>query len=315
MSVGPRTRALTRITSEARRHQVAAAYAALTQACTDTGDNAARAELISEHPQHAWWLPASNALALVHADADEAGALLRGVRVLDEHRVAVVVPDYDRVRIAHGQAVTFWRHPGQPVRDAAASARATAAVHRIHPNSALWLEDHDPFNGLLDGLDDTTLDEADQWFLRRCSAELREEWDRVEWPTPSAVILGARGMAACYDAGPNPGLFPQRPLWRGHREWDLVAARWRSELLRGHRDDLHAYTAAYTAHGRAELAPPYSQIGAWPDYQTVRDVVVLTAVMDTVRRAHLDAHLRRQAAHQVACLRGAHQPPWNWGRR
>lgn len=315
MSVGPRTRTLTRITSETRRRAVAAAYAALAEVCKDTGDNTSQAELISEHPHHAWWLPASNALALVHADADEAGTLLRGARLLDEHQVAVVLPDYDHVRIARGCAVTFWCSPGRPLRDAAVSAWATAAVHRIRPGSALWLEDHDPFNGLLDGLDDAALDEAGQSFLRERTAELREEWDRAEWPTPPTVILGAPVMASCYDDGSHPRLFPQRPLWRGHREWDLVAARWRTELLRGRRDDLHAYTTAYTSHGRADLAPPYGQIGAWPDCQTVRDVVVLTAVMDTVRRAHLDAHLRRQAAHQVACLRGAHQLPWNWGRR
>ncbi|MFD9684707.1 hypothetical protein [Kitasatospora sp. NPDC059088] len=315
MSVGPRTRTLTRITSEGRRHEVAAAYAALTQVCTDTGDNPSQAELVGEHPHHAWWLPASRALALVHADADEAGALLRGARLLHEHRVAAVAPDYDQVRIAHGRAVTFWRSPGHPLRDVAASARLTAAVHRIRPGAALWLEDHDPFEGLLDGLDDVALDDASQWFLRERAAELREEWERAEWPTPSTVILGARAIAPCYGDGSHPRLFPQYPLRYGHREWDLVAARWHTELLRGHRDDLHAYTAAYTAYSRAALAPPYGQIGAWPDYQTVRDVVVLTAVTDTVRRAHLDTHLRRQAAHQVACLRGAHRPPWTWGRR
>ncbi|MFF4817768.1 hypothetical protein ACFY2K_24600 [Kitasatospora sp. NPDC001309] len=138
MSVGPRTRTLTRITSEGRRYEVASAYAALTQVCADTGDNPAQAELVGEHPHHTWWLPASNALALVDADADEAGALLRGARLLHEHRVAAVAPYYDQVRIALGRAVTFWRSPGHPLRDVAASARLTEtrAGRRSPPQKA-----------------------------------------------------------------------------------------------------------------------------------------------------------------------------------
>ncbi|MFF2123215.1 hypothetical protein ACFVXH_38425 [Kitasatospora sp. NPDC058184] len=49
--------------------------------------------------------------------------------------------------------------------------------------------------------------------------------------------------------------------------------------------------------------------------QTVRDTVVLTTVMNTVRRARLDANIRQEAAHRIACLRGAHPVPWNWGPR
>ncbi|MER7673112.1 hypothetical protein ABTY61_32285 [Kitasatospora sp. NPDC096128] len=311
MSVGPRTSTLTQITSTARRRDVAATYAALTQACVITGDDARRAELVGEHPQHAWWLPASNALALVHSDLEDASVLLRAARLLERHRVAVVPPYYDEVRACSGFGVTFWYPPGRRrFGDEPVSAWVSAAVHRIHPDSASWLADHDPFDGLLDGLDDALLDEAGRWFLRERAAELREQWERIEWPSPPTVVLGVRRMVECRDAGAGPRLVLRRPLWRGHREWDLTAARWRSELLRGRPADLAAFTAAYASHGR-----PFDGLGAWPDYQVVRDVVVLAEVMDTVRRAHVDVHLRQQAAHQVACLRGAHQGPWNWGRR
>ncbi len=60
---------------------------------------------------------------------------------------------------------------------------------------------------------------------------------------------------------------------------------------------------------------PYDRIGAWSGYQVVRDVVVLTAVMDTVRRARLDPRTRDLARHQVACLRGVRPAPWDWGTR
>ncbi|MGW3041763.1 hypothetical protein ACWC9T_17405 [Kitasatospora sp. NPDC001159] len=87
-------------------------------------------------------------------------------------------------------------------------------------------------------------------------------------PSWSATVLGARQL--------------RRPLWRGAREWDLVAARWRYELLRGRRDDLQPYRDTYTAHGRADVAVPYGHIGAWSGYQVVRDVGVPTAVATPV---------------------------------
>ncbi|MFD9688391.1 hypothetical protein ACFWXO_21855 [Kitasatospora sp. NPDC059088] len=315
MSVGPTTSILLKAAKVARRQRITASYSAVTQACVDTGDTADGAELVSEHPDlHRWSLPASDAVAMVHTSLDEAWALLRGAQLLEQQPVPVVRPHYRHVRTHGARAVTFWHQPGRRHGDPAVSAWVTAAVHSIHPKSALWLEPHDPFDGLLDALADADVDEAGQWFLREHAARLREEWERIVWPTPPTVILGDTRTAACYDDGRCPRLLLRRPLRLGRREWDLVAARWRTELLRGHPVDLHAYTSAYTSRARPDLVP-YDQIGAWPDYQTVRDVVVLTAVMETVRRSHLYGTARQRAAHQIACLRGAHQLPWNWGQR
>ncbi|MGW2372986.1 hypothetical protein [Kitasatospora sp. NPDC001683] len=315
MSIGPSTSALLRTTSHARRRDVTASYVALTQACTASGDDARHAELVSDHPVNVWSLPAPRAIALVQTGLDDARALVRGAELLELHRVAVAAPYYSGVRTAAGRAVTFWHNPGKQRRDESLSARVTAAVHRIPPGAAPWLEDHDPFAGLLDDLEKTPLSESDRWFLREHAAWLRAEWEDIDWPTPPTVILGARQLTRCHDDGIHPRLALRRPLWRGHREWDLVAARWRNELLRGHRDDLRAYDDTYTAHGRADAAVPYGHIGAWSGYRVVRDVVVLTAVMDTVRRAHLDFQVRQLAVHQVACLRGARSAPWDWGKR
>ncbi|MFF0413457.1 hypothetical protein ACFYUY_23845 [Kitasatospora sp. NPDC004745] len=315
MSIGPRTRALLSTTSRTRRHHITASYAALTQACTTTGDDARGAELVATDPHDVWTLPGSRAIARVHTDSAEAWALLRGARLLAQHRVAVVAPFYDALR-AGGRAVTFWHEPGRLLREAAAlGGWVTAGVHRIRPGAAPWLQEHDPFAGLLDGLDDAPLEGAACRFLRERAVRLRQEWAAIDWPTPATVILGTRGMARCHDDGTCPRFALRRPLWRGRREWDLVAARWRGELLRGHRDDQQAHHDAYLAHTRADVALPYPHIGAWPHYQSVRDVVVLTAVMDLVRQAHLDSRTRQLAAHQVACLRGAHPAPWDWGKR
>ncbi|UKZ02819.1 hypothetical protein BOQ63_001405 (plasmid) [Streptomyces viridifaciens] len=314
VSVGPTTTALLKVTKAARRQQITAGYSALTQVCVVTGDNPDRAELVSEHPIQAWSLPASAAVALVHTDLDEAWALLRAARLLEQESVAVVRPHYDCVRTAGGRAVTFWHQPGRRQDDPAVSAWATASVHGVHPKLALWLEPHDPFDGLLEGLTDADVDEAGQWFLREHAAWLREEWERIDWPTPPTVILGDTRMARCYDDGRCPRLLLRRPPRLGRREWDLVAARWRAEFLRGRPVDLQAYTAAYTSRARPDVALPYDRIGTWDGYQSVRDVVALTAVMDTVRRSHLDGRARQLAAHQIACLRGAHQRPWDWGR-
>ncbi|WP_031077693.1 hypothetical protein [Streptomyces sp. NRRL WC-3742] len=315
MSIGPSTSALLETTGRTRRQDVTASYVALAQACAATGDDARHAELVSDHPHDVWSLPASRAIALVHTGQDEAWALVRGAELLEQHRVAVVAPYYGGVRTAAGRAVTFWHDPGERRRDESLSARVTAAVHRIHPGSALWLEEHDPFAGLLDGLDDAPLSGSARRFLFECTAWLRAEWAGIDWPTPPTVILGARRLARCHDGGTHPQLALRRPLWRGHREWDLVAARWSNELLRGRRDDLQAYHRTYTAHGRTDAAMPCDRIGAWSGYQVVRDLVVLTVVMDTVRRARLDSRTHDLAVHQVACLRGARPAPWDWGQR
>ncbi|MFJ6379112.1 hypothetical protein ACIQI7_03735 [Kitasatospora sp. NPDC092039] len=281
-----------------------------------TADDARQAELVSDSPNHLWSLPASRTLAVVHPDLDEAWALIKGAQFLREHRVAVTAPWYTDVRTGtEGRAVTFWPDPGKPSADTSLSAWVTALTHRIDPASAPWLREHDPFAHLLDGLDDAPLDDAARRFLRERTAQLREEWDYLDWPTPDTVVLGALGMVPVHDDGVHVGLLLRRPLMRGHREWDLVAARWRSELLTGPREDHRTYADTYFSYEREGRIPAHPYIGAWSGYQVVRDVVVLTTVMDTVRRTHLDADTRRKAAHRVACLRGAPSAPWNWGQR
>ncbi len=297
-----------------RKLDVAASYEALTEVCAATADKAGRAELVSDCPNHLWSLPASRVLAIVHSEPEEGRALLESARLLRRHHVAVVSPRCSDVhRCAEGRAVTFWQPCGKPSADTSLSAWVTALIHRIDPAAAPWLREHDPFAELDD--DPDGLDEADRAFLREHTAQLREEWDFLDWPTPDAVILGGPGMAPVHDDGVHVGLLPRRPLRRGHREWDLVAARWRSELLTAPREDHRTYADTYLSYQCEERLPGHPYIGAWSGYRTVRDVVVLTAVMDTVRRARFDAGARRLAARQVACLRGAHPAPWNWRPR
>ncbi|MFE6056936.1 hypothetical protein ACFQ6N_39880 [Kitasatospora sp. NPDC056446] len=308
---------LLRTIAPARRLDVLGSHEALAQACAATGDDVVVAELISDGPNHLWSLASRpRVLAIVHPDLDEAWALIRSVQFLRQHRVAVTSPSFTEIRAAAGgRAVTFWQNPGQRSPDTSLSAWVTALTHRIDPGTALWLGEHDPFDGLLDGLDDAPLDGAVCRFLRERVAQLREEWDYLDWPTPDTVILGADRMVPCHDDGVRVGFLLRRPLRRGHREWDLVAARWRSELLTGPREDHRTFAGTYLSYQSEGRSPAYPYIGAWSGYQVVRDVVVLTAVMDAVRRAHLDGGLRREAAHRVACLRGAHPAPWNWGKR
>ncbi|MEV7026046.1 hypothetical protein [Kitasatospora sp. NPDC093558] len=313
MSAGPRTRMLLKTTSTARRHAITASYSALTQVCITTADCPEQAELVSEYPTHTWDLPQSNALAIVHRNLDEAWALIKSAKLLEHHQLLVVTPHYTNVLTAACHAITFWHPPGPQRHDPAASARVTAGVHRIDATTAPWLaeDQHDPFNGLLDGLDDGPVPDPAKRFLHDQASQLRKEWADIDWPTPTTHILGARHAARCHGSRSNPRLFLRQPLLRGHREWDLVAARWRSDLLLGHLNDNMGYTQTYATHTHT----PHNHIGTWPDYQIVRDVIVLTEVMSTVRRAHLDARTRQQADYQIACLRGAHPRPWNWGRR
>ncbi|MFE7531622.1 hypothetical protein ACFU7Y_38830 [Kitasatospora sp. NPDC057542] len=315
MSVGTRTRTLLKTTTPTRRLDVAASYEALTQACAATADDARQAELVSDSPNHLWSLPVGM-FAMVHPDLDEAWAVIKGALYLREQRVPAIAPWYHDVRAGtEGRAVTFWPDPGKTSADTSLSAWVTALTHRIDPASAPWLREHDTFAGLLDGLDDAPLNAAARRFLREHTAQLHEEWDYLEWPTPDAVVLGAHGMIPIHDGGVHVGLLLRRPLTRGHREWDLVAARWRSELLIGPREDHRTYAGTYLSYQREDQVPDYPYIGAWSGYQVVRDVVALTAAMGAVRRAHLDKRIRQEAEHRVACLRGAYPAPWNWGLR
>ncbi|MBD0670073.1 hypothetical protein [Streptomyces sp. CBMA156] len=316
MSVGTRTESLLKITSPARGLDIEASHEALVQACVDTGDDAGRAELVSDSPNHLWLLPAERTLAMVHPDPDEAWAVVRSARFLRQQGVAVTTPWYSDVRPSTGGlVVTFWPAPGKRRADPAWSAWATALTHRIDPAAAPWLRPHDPFAGMGADLDNAPLKASDRYFLRERVAGLREEWEYLDWPTSDVVVLGGRGMVPVHDDGVRVGLLLRRPLTRGHREWDLVAARWRSELLIGPSENQSAYTRTYQDYERPDQAQGRFFIGIWSGYRVVRDVVVLTAVMDTVRRAHLDDGIRAQAAHRIACLRGTCPAPWNWGPR
>ncbi|WP_030247550.1 hypothetical protein [Streptomyces sp. NRRL S-350] len=300
-------------TTLARRLDVAASFETLTRACAAIAADFRRAELVSDSPNHLWSLPASHSLALVHPDVDEARALIKGAQFLRQHQVAVASPWSTDVHMStDGRAVTLWQDPGKPSTDTSLSAWVTALTHRIDPGAAPWLRDHDPFAGLLDGLDEAPLNDAARCFLRERAAQLHEEWDHPDWPTPDAVILGALGMVPCHDDGVRVGFLLRRPLHRGHREWDRVAARWRSELLIGPREDHGSYADVYLSYEREDQSLNHPYIGAWSGYQVVRDLVVLTAVMETVRRAHLDANVRQAAVHRVGCLRGANPVPWRW---
>ncbi|MER8103238.1 hypothetical protein [Kitasatospora sp. NPDC094016] len=314
MTVGPRTGALITFTRDTTiRAGVRAAYAALTQACRDSGDNAHHAELVGEHPRYAWLLPHSNALAVIHDSEQEACELLACADLLRECRVPVVPAYYGRpLVVGRGRAVTFWHNPGRYRPAPGAAARVTAAVHGIKPAGALWLREHHPFNDLLDGLEQAPLNDSTRDFLYEHTARVRTDWQHVRWPTTPTVILATTGPARCHDDG-DYRLLLRTPLRLGHREWDLVAARWRSELLYGHLENQRTYTVTYASCSGSALAR--EPIGSWPDYQVVRDAVVLTEVMETVRGAHQDDRTRQAAEHQVACLRGAHQAPWRWGTR
>ncbi|MFE4977546.1 hypothetical protein ACFRAR_36235 [Kitasatospora sp. NPDC056651] len=319
MNVAMRTGDPLKTTSPARRAEVAASYEALKQACATTSGKktqwAVRAELVSDSPNHLWRLPASNSVAIVHPNADEAWALVRGAQFLRRQRVATTAPYYtDVITATDGQAVSFWHQCGPPSTDTSLSAWVTALTHRIDPEAAPWLREHDPFAGLLDGLDRAPLDDHARAFLHERAARLHEEWAHLDWPTPDTVVFGTRAMVPVHDDGVHIGLLLRHPLRRGHREWDRVAARWRSELLLGPREDHRTYADTYLSYLDGQ-DPGYPCIGAWPGYQTVRDTVVLTEVVDTVRRAHLDKRARRLAAHRLACLRGAFPAPWNWGAR
>ncbi|MFE4516818.1 ATP-binding protein [Kitasatospora sp. NPDC056783] len=319
MSAGTRATPLLKTTTATRRPDIAASFDALTQACEATGNGTWRAQLVSDSPNHLWSLSLRSrprALAIVHPNADEALALIKGAQLLREHQVAATAPYFTDIRAAaDGQAVSFWHQCGSPTTDTSLSAWVTALTHRIDPATAPWLQEHDPFAGLLDGMDHAPLDEPARRFLRERAAQLREEWDYLDWPTPDAVVLGALGMVPVHDDGLHVGLLLRRPPQRGHLEWDLVAARWRGEMLTGPREDHRTYAATYLSYEREHQAPGHPYIGAWSGYQVVRDLVVLATVMDTVRRARLDQRARRLAAHQIACLRGAHPAPWDWGPR
>ncbi|MEV7930453.1 hypothetical protein [Kitasatospora sp. NPDC088779] len=311
MSVGPHTSRLLKTTVGQARHQaITASYSALVQACDASGEQSDGAELVDESPRPLWSLPGSGAYAVVHTDPDEARALLWSAHLLEEHQVPVVVPEYRHPLRGGGRDVTVWHRPGPRYSGRSVGAWASAAVHRIQPDAG-QLRDHDPFDGLLDGLADAPLLRADRDVLRLRADRLREQWTSIDWPTPPTVILGDLGAARCHGAGTTlPRLLLRRPLLRGHLEWDLAAARWRTDMLAGHLHDHDGYAEAYATHTDRNL--PYGSIDRWEHYPLVRDLVVLTDVMHTVRRAHLDSRTRQLAAHQSACLRGLVARPWPW---
>ncbi|MFJ8039516.1 hypothetical protein ACIRBX_03250 [Kitasatospora sp. NPDC096147] len=317
MTPGPRTRTLIRFGNAVRARRMEADHDAVTRAATALGLPAEQAEYAGEEEGHGIWsLPRAELLAYVYPPelAWQAQSLMADAYRISAYGLDVLLPRSDRAVAGGSRFVTFWEQPrGHRVdQDAAAAAYAAAALHLLPPPDRSAAGDHDPFDGLLTGLDRSPLSPPDAEWIRHRAGWLAGLWQCLDWPTSPTTILAGSQPATCYRRVNTRQLVLTRPLARGRREWDVAAARWRSDLVHGHRGSYREFAAAYA---RFAPGPSSGDLTDWDGYSVLREVLALGHLMREVRRADLGAGHHREALHRLACLRGEAGPaPWRWSQ-
>ncbi|MFI5527575.1 hypothetical protein ACIA8O_03360 [Kitasatospora sp. NPDC051853] len=316
MTPGPRTRTLIRLGNAARARRMEAEHGAVTRAAAELGFPAEHAEYTGEEESFALWaLPRAGLVAYVYPPehAWQAQPLMADAHRVGAYGLDVLLPRSDRAVAAGGRFVTFWERPrGRRVEgDASAAAYAAAALHLLPPLRPSAAGDHDPFEGMLDGLEQAPLRPGDADWIRRRAVRLADLWCGLAWPSPPTTILAGHQPATCYRHLGTRQLVLTRPLVRGQREWDVAAARWRSDLVQGYQGGYREFVAAY-----AQFCPAPSA-GAdpadWEGYPVLREVLALGDTMREVRRTDLGGRHQREVLHRLACLRGEAGPaPWRW---
>ncbi|MER8185847.1 hypothetical protein [Kitasatospora sp. NPDC094015] len=316
MSPGPRTRTLIRLGNAARAQRIESDHEAVARAAAALGLPAEQAEFTGEEEAFAVWsLPRADALAYVHPPerAWQAHPLMAAAHRVRDCGLDVLLPRFDRAVAGGSRFVTFWERPRgrRDGGDPSAAAYAAAAVHLLPPPPPSATSDHDPFDGLLDGLERAVLRAGDAEWIRDRSALPADHWRQLDRPTPPTTILAGRHPALCDEHRGTRQLVLTRPLLRGQRAWDLAAARWRADLLHGQDDGYPEFAAAYARFGPG--LPYGGDLAPWSGYAVLREILALADTLREVRRAALGARHHRGALHRLSCLRGERGPaPWQW---
>ncbi|MFC8449479.1 phosphotransferase family protein [Kitasatospora sp. NPDC057223] len=282
----------------------------LQTACQHTDFPSQGAQLIRAMDNAMWRLPGTGVVARVHGPGTALVARneVRGAYWLYANHIPVALPRHSEPIIVDGRPVTFWTDlgAGGPTTPGEI-ARILRDLHNLPVPTPdhLPLPTYNPFLLFPAQIEAAqTTHDAKDW-LRAYTADLRENWLALDWPTATCVIHGDSGPGNTMVTPNGPHLIDLERLSIGHREWDQATAAWQTDTFGAPTDAYAAFRQVYR-----------SDVTQWAHgYRMIRDVRSLSACLFSLRHADKSTAARAEADHRLACIQGlAGDRPWQWAR-
>jgi hypothetical protein len=212
----------------------------------------------------------------------------------------------DQPMVADGRVVTFWELLADRTEFGTVAELAVLLrrLHELEPPESLALPGLDPFARAGPRIDGAELGEADRDFLRARLAELRGQYEGLEFVLPAGPVHGdasignilrrqSDGMAVLVDLD---------GFAFGPREWDLVLTAMYYERFGWH-----------TAVEYGEFVAGYGfDVLEWPGYRVLRDVRELLMVTWLAQNTRESPVITAEVAKRIGDLRtGGGRREWS----
>ncbi|MBO0608989.1 aminoglycoside phosphotransferase family protein [Myceligenerans salitolerans] len=221
-------------------------------------------------------------------------------------RVNTPAPEIEQPILVGDRPVTWWL-PLPRHRHATTAELATVLrrMHELPVPAELGLPTFNPLAHIADRIGDAPgITQGDRSWLLDRAAELRQEAAAGALPASTAIVHGDawQGNVVVPDDG-EPVLLDFEHVALGHPDWDLIPiAVDHTDFARLSDAEYDAFVGAYGGH----------DVTTTPWFRTMADIQELRWTAFIAQKAATDSRAATEAAHRIACLRGAIPKPWTW---
>lgn len=202
-----------------------------------------------------------------------------------------------------GHPVTAWKFiDGRPgtLEDVGVLARVLLKFHSLPGPTAYQLPLLDPLERIEPRISAAPVPAEDKRFLAGLCAQLREQWQELDFPLPQGVVHGDAHVQNLMIAGERPVLIDfERVAW-GQPEWDLAKTATEFELA-----------GFYTSDQYQEFVDAYGfDVTTWPGFPVLRSAVGLGMTTWLMQNVQHDATIAAEYRKRVLTLRGRSSEQW-----
>ena len=202
----------------------------------------------------------------------------------------------DQPLVVDGRPVTFWRvvSDREEYGTIGELARLLRWLHALEPPSSLVLPELRPFRRVERRIERAALAEEDRVFLRDRLADLREQYDRLDFALPPGPIHGDANIGNILRSRDGGAvLIDLDGFATGPREWDLVQTAMYFEHLGWHTAE--EYETFVTVYGFDLLT--------WPGYPALRSIRELIMVSWLAQNASENSDVADEVHKRINDLR------------